>query len=51
MIKHVLKDGTVLEDITGYVVRESDCPAAYAILDRVLQREARDVSIPAKREI
>ena len=47
MVKHVLKDGTVLQDITGHVVRESDCPAAYKILDAVLEREAQNVSLQA----
>lgn len=31
-ITHYLKDGTVLEDITGYVVRYADCPDVYHLL-------------------
>lgn len=40
MIRHHLKDGTVLTDITGHVVRKEDVPIAYALIDRMnLERE------------
>lgn len=41
MVKHVLKDGTVLEDITGHVVKEADCPMVYALLERI-ERERNE---------
>ena len=34
MIKHILKDGTVLQDIKGHVVRKEDAPVAYRILEQ-----------------
>ena len=35
MIKHHLRDGTVLDDITGHVVKKEDVPIAYAIMDQM----------------
>ena len=35
MIRHILKDGTVLEDITGHVVKEKDAPSVYALIDQM----------------
>lgn len=34
MIKHVLKDGTVLKDITGHKVTRKDAPRVYQILEK-----------------
>lgn len=34
MIKHILKNGTVLTDITGHKVTKEQCPTVYAILSR-----------------
>jgi hypothetical protein len=44
MIRHHLKDGTVLEDITGHVVKKEDVPMAYALIDQIneeRQKKAR----------
>ena len=38
MVKHVLKDGTVLNDITGHLVKRDDAPLAYAIIDMMNER-------------
>lgn len=35
MVIHILKDGTVLEDITGHVVKKEDAPMAYALIDQM----------------
>lgn len=35
MVKHILKDGTVLKDITGHIVKKEDVPAAYALIERM----------------
>lgn len=32
MVRHILKDGTVLKDITGYVVKKKDVPNVYAVI-------------------
>lgn len=34
MITHILKNGTVLHDITGHVVKKEENPLAYEILNR-----------------
>ena len=34
MITHVLKDGTVLKDITGHKVTKKDAPRVYQLLER-----------------
>lgn len=35
MIKHILRDGTVLQDITGHVVKQKDAPLVYQIMERM----------------
>ena len=35
MIKHVLKDGKILTDITDHVVKVEDAKAAYALMDKI----------------
>lgn len=40
-ITHILKNGRVLTDIAGYVVRQEDCPQVYMLMDRLNQEGAR----------
>lgn len=35
MVIHVLRDGTVLKDITGHVVKIEDAKAIYALMDKI----------------
>lgn len=35
---HILKDGTVLSDITDHVVKEDDAREAYAVMDSINQK-------------
>ncbi len=43
-ITHILKDGRVLDDITGYKVRREQCPVVYEILERLnTTYDAKDV--------
>ena len=42
-VRHVLKDGTVLEDITGHVVKLEEVPSVYALLDATKERGTKDV--------
>ena len=35
MVKHILKDGTVLDDITGHVVKKEDVPMAYELMEKM----------------
>lgn len=41
MITHVLKDGTVLEDITGHVIKQDDAPMVYQIIEQ-MEREEKE---------
>ena len=42
MIKHVLKDGTVLADMTGHVVKKEDAPMVYQIIEQITRKERKD---------
>jgi hypothetical protein len=35
MVKHILKTGEVLEDITGHEVKKEDVPVVYEIRERM----------------
>lgn len=39
MIKHILKDGTVLEDIKGHVVKQEEIKSAYDLIDSMNKRQ------------
>jgi hypothetical protein len=39
MIKHILKDGTVLTDISGHIVKEEDAKNAYSLMDKINERK------------
>ena len=41
MITHVLKDGTVLEDITRHVIKQDDAPMVYQIIEQ-MEREEKE---------
>ena len=45
MVKHIMKDGTVLNDITGHTVKMEDAPTVYEILERLKKkrRESHDI--------
>lgn len=36
-VKHILRDGTVLDDITGHVVKMEDARVVYELLDKINQ--------------
>jgi hypothetical protein len=40
-IRHILKDGTVLTDITGHVVKIEDAKVAYQIMDKLNEERMR----------
>ena len=42
MVRHILKDGTVLTDITGHVVKMEDAEAVYLLMDKMNEREETD---------
>jgi len=41
MITHILKDGTVLKDITGHVVKKEDVPMAYELIDQMNEKRSK----------
>lgn len=41
MIKHILKDGTVLNDITGHVVKKDDVKEVYIIINKINQKKTQ----------
>lgn len=38
MVRNVLKDGTVLEEITGHVVKKEDALLVYQIMERLREK-------------
>jgi hypothetical protein len=38
-IKHILKDGTVLEDISGIVITREQNPEVYRIIEQIRKKE------------
>ena len=36
---NVLKDGTVIEDLTGHVIKQTDCPKAYEVIKNINRKE------------
>lgn len=41
MIRHILKDGTVLTDISGHIVKMEDAEIAYQIMDELNEERMR----------
>lgn len=41
MIRHILKDGTVLKDITGHIIKQESAPMVYQIIEQ-MEREERN---------
>lgn len=33
MVTHIFKDGTTSNDITGHLVKRTDCPTAYKVME------------------
>lgn len=40
-VTHVLRDGTVLDDISGKVVQIKDAKQAYILIEKISERENR----------
>ena len=38
MVKHFLKDGSQVESIEGYVLKQKDFPGLYSTLDQIEKR-------------
>lgn len=37
-IIHILKDGTIVKDITDHIIKQEDCPEVYEIIWRISQK-------------
>ena len=42
MVKHVLKDGTVLHDISGHKVTREQAPIVYKVLEQVRKEKQHE---------
>ena len=42
MIKNILKDGTEVQDLTGTVIKQSDFPTVYQIIEQIERKENAD---------
>ena len=42
MVRNVLKDGTVLDDITGHVVKRKDAPEVYEMMEQIKRKEKKN---------
>lgn len=38
MVKHILKNGKAVKDITGHTVRKEDAPMVYQVIESVERR-------------
>lgn len=50
MIQHILKDGRMLQDITGHQVTRKDNPRVYEILDRANERRKSEGRVQKGKE-
>lgn len=39
MIKHILKNGTEVDDITGKVIKADEHPVLYEVINRINEKE------------
>lgn len=44
MVKHVLKNGTVLDDITGHLVKREEVPSVYTLIERKGEKDEQAAS-------
>ena len=50
MVTHILKDGTVLKDITGHVVKREDVPTVYSLIERMNAEREKHGDIRTNKE-
>lgn len=46
---HILKDGSVVEDITGHVVRMEDALPLYQLIDSINRNGSKRKSVPNEK--
>ena len=42
MVTHVLKDGTVLNDIKGHLVKKEDVPTVYVLINKMNEHSKKE---------
>ena len=42
MVVHVLKDGTVLNDIKGHLVKKEDVPTVYVLINKMNEHPKKE---------
>lgn len=45
MITHIFKNGATTNDITGHLVKRTDCPTAYEIMEGINADKRKDVQV------
>lgn len=48
-IKHILKNGQVLEDISGYVITKEQNPEIYRIIEQISKKRRAESEIKDKK--
>lgn len=46
MIRHILKDGTEVDDIKGMVIKASEHKVLYEIINKIQQKEDSNETVP-----
>lgn len=42
MVKHILKNGKAVKDMTGHVVKKENAPMVYQIIEQITRKERKD---------
>ena len=42
MVKHILKNGKAVKDMTGHVVKKEDAPMVYQIIEQMQRKESKE---------
>lgn len=45
MIRHILKDGTEVEDITGHVIKADEYETLYEVINRIQEKEQKHETV------
>lgn len=45
MIKHILKNGTEVDDITGKVIKADEHPVLYEVINRINEKEQKHETV------
>lgn len=48
MVIHILKDGSRVKDITGHIVKMSDAPTLYGLIEKIESRKKGVINVDKK---